>query len=210
MRTPAESTNGTDERLLIEAAQRDRSRFAELYERNVDRVYAYIAHSVRDRDVAEDLTAEVFHQALATLSRFQWQGVPFVAWLIGIAGNVIAGRRRVLATGPKEDGAEVLESLGGLGDLSGKGLGRNGNGNRQAALQVSPRDLQEVEQRATIAKLVATLPEDQRLVITRRFLEHRSIREIAQEMRRTEGAVKQLQFRALENLRTRIRSHRNV
>ncbi|MCI0351949.1 MAG: sigma-70 family RNA polymerase sigma factor [Acidobacteriales bacterium] len=206
MRAPAESTNGTDERLLIEAAQRDRSRFASLYEHNFDRVYAYIAHRVRDRDLAEDLTAEVFHQALATLSRFEWQGVPFVAWLLGIAAHVIAARWKAAKLRPQETAGLLAD----LSELSGTGTAGNGNGNGHAAMQVSPRDLQEVEQRATIAKLVATLPDDQRLVITRRFLEHRSIREIAQEMGRTEGAVKQLQFRALENLRTRIRSHRNV
>src|SRR2546423_9787492 len=64
------------ERLLIEAAQRDRSRFAELYEDNFERVYAFIARRVRDRDEAEDLTSEVFHQALANLARFEWRGVP--------------------------------------------------------------------------------------------------------------------------------------
>src|SRR2546428_10890821 len=67
------------ERLLIEAAQRDRSRFAELYEDNFERVYAFIARRVRDRDEAEDLTSEVFHQALANLARFEWRGGPLAA-----------------------------------------------------------------------------------------------------------------------------------
>src|SRR2546421_13033851 len=64
------------ERLLIEAAQRDPSRFAELYEDNFERVYAFIARRVRDRDEAEDLTSEVFHQALANRARFEWRGPP--------------------------------------------------------------------------------------------------------------------------------------
>jgi len=45
---------------------------------------------------------------------------------------------------------------------------------------------------------------DQRTVIVRRFIEQRSIREIAQELGRSEGAIKQLQLRALENLREKI------
>jgi DNA-directed RNA polymerase specialized sigma24 family protein len=53
-------------------------------------------------------------------------------------------------------------------------------------------------------QLVDRLPADQRCVIIRRLVEQRSTREIAGELRRTEGAVKQLQFRALENLRARI------
>src|SRR5437867_8402430 len=69
------------ERLLIEAAQRDPSRFAALYEDNFERVYAFVARRVRDRDEAEDLTSEVFHDALASIGRFEWRGVPFAAWL---------------------------------------------------------------------------------------------------------------------------------
>src|SRR6266550_3545624 len=82
------------ERLLIEAAQRDPSRFAELYEDNFERVYAFIARRVRDRDEAEDLTSEVFHQALANLARFEWRGVPFAAWLFRIAANHRPGETR--------------------------------------------------------------------------------------------------------------------
>ena len=75
----------TAERLLIEAAQRDRARFAELYEKNFERVYAYVAARVRDHDAAQDLTSDVFHSALAGLARFEWRGVPFAAWLLRIA-----------------------------------------------------------------------------------------------------------------------------
>ena len=56
-------------------------------------------------------------------------------------------------------------------------------------------------------QLVDRLPLDQRLVIVRRFVDQKSVREIAQELGRTEGAVKQLQFRALQTLRTRMRSN---
>lgn len=82
----------TDERLPIEAAQRDPRRFGELYENNFDRVYAFVASRVFDRTEAEDLTAEVFHQALANLAQFEWRGAPFVAWLLRIASNTIADR----------------------------------------------------------------------------------------------------------------------
>src|SRR2546430_3888385 len=77
------------ERLLIEAAHRDRSRFAELYEDNFERVYAFIARRVRDRDEAEDLTPEVFHQALANLARFEWRGAPLAPWGVQSAPHAI-------------------------------------------------------------------------------------------------------------------------
>src|ERR1700676_4071453 len=85
---------GGGERELIEAAQRDRSRFAELYENNFERVYAYVARRVRDRDEAQDLTADVFHSALANLAKFEWRGAPFSAWLYRIAANAIVDRSK--------------------------------------------------------------------------------------------------------------------
>jgi DNA-directed RNA polymerase specialized sigma24 family protein len=49
-----------DDRLQVEAAQRDPSGFADLYEQNFYRVYAYVVRRVGDRHQAEDLTADVF------------------------------------------------------------------------------------------------------------------------------------------------------
>lgn len=170
--------NVADERLLIEAAQQDPTRFAELYENNFHRVYAFVARRVRDRAEAEDLTAEVFHQALSNLGRFEWRGVPFAAWLLRIAANTLADRWQ-RASRVQEIPAETLESA-------------------------EPRADQEVERRAMLFQLVERLPEDQRLVIVKRFVEQKSVREIAQELGRSEGAVKQLQFRALQNLRSKV------
>jgi RNA polymerase sigma-70 factor (ECF subfamily) len=56
-------------------------------------------------------------------------------------------------------------------------------------------------------QLVETLPDDQRRVIIRRFVGQKSPRAIATELGRSEGAIKQLQLRALQNLREQIRSN---
>ncbi len=63
---------------------------------------------------------------------------------------------------------------------------------------------EEIEGRARLFRMVEQLPGEQRRVIFARFVEQRSIREIAQQLGRTEGAVKQLQFRALQKLRDRM------
>jgi len=164
------------ERLLIEAAQQDPRRFAELYEANFERVYAFIVRRVQDRAQAEDLTSEVFHHALENLSRFEWRGVPFAAWLYRIAANTIADSRR--HSHDRNTDAAALDDL----DTS---------------------NWREIERRASLYQLVSGLPEDQRRVIIQRFIEQKSIRDIAKEFGRSEGAIKQLQFRALESLRAR-------
>src|SRR5258708_20827007 len=94
---PAEKvrpTKTTDERLLIEGAQLDRARFADLYEHYFEVVYAYVGRRVKDRATTEDLTSEVFHKALASLPRYRWTGAPFAASLFRIASNLIADRSK--------------------------------------------------------------------------------------------------------------------
>ena len=164
----------SNEQLLIEAAQSDPARFAEVYEANFDRVYAFVARRTASRDEAQDVTAEVFQRALAGLANYKWQGKPFAAWCIGIARNVLASHSYQNAA---ED--EIFQELGADGNS---------------------------EQRAILTQLLESLPEDQKRVIVERFLEQKSIREIAQEIRRSEGAVKQLQLRGLRKLRDSLRS----
>src|SRR5690349_7793518 len=94
------SANDIDERSLVEVAQRDSSRFAEIYQRYFELVYAYVVRRVRDRAATEDLTSEVFRKALANLRRFKWTGAPFGAWLLRIASNVIADRAKKAAREP--------------------------------------------------------------------------------------------------------------
>ncbi len=170
-----------DDRLLVEAAQKDPSRFAELYELNFARVYAYIARRVGDRDAAQDLTSDVFHKALASIHAFEWRGVPFAGWLLRIAANMIVDRSK--------RGTKEITGQDGLADVPDLG---------------ARPELEEADQSAWLFRLVDQLPADQRRVIGMRFAEEKSIREIAQALGRSEGAVKQLQFRALQNLRSRM------
>src|SRR5215510_16230657 len=75
-------SDGTDERVLIEAAQRDPIRFAELYERNFGRVYTFIVRRTRERGEAEDLTLRVARSAplgLASADRAKGAGRPLAA-----------------------------------------------------------------------------------------------------------------------------------
>jgi RNA polymerase sigma-70 factor, ECF subfamily len=172
----------TSERLLIEAAQRDPSRFAELYELNFSRVYAYIARRIGNREDAQDLTAEVFRRALANLGKFEWRDVPFVVWLFKMAANAIANRWKLAARETRNPSPEVVQEI----------------------RAPERTDLEEIERHAQLFELVKRLPRDQRRVIELRFAEEKSIREIAQALQRTEGSIKQLQFRALETLRQRM------
>ena len=134
---------GEDELLLIEAAKADPQRFAELYERNFDRVYAFAARRTGSRGEAEDLTAEVFHHALANLGRFEWRGIPFLAWLLQIARNSLADRWQRAA---RERGEPAPDPDGIASDA-------------------------DADRRAVLSDLVRRLPDDQQQVVIARFVE---------------------------------------
>jgi RNA polymerase sigma-70 factor (ECF subfamily) len=165
-----------DDRALVEEAQRDPRRFTALYERNVDAVHAYVYRRVDNRADAEDVTSVVFQKAFAHLDRFEWRGVPFVAWLVRIAANELSSRGRrspVAVTSDLFDGVDA--------DVTA-----------------------EIDTALTLSRLVRDLPADQRRVVELRFTEDRSITDVAFLLGRSEGAVKQLQHRALQTLRARL------
>lgn len=162
-----------DDRLLIEAAQADPARFVELYDRYVDRVYAYVSRRTRNRAAAEDLTSQVFEHALSTIGRFEWRGIPVAAWLFRIAANALADHWKQIARDAHDLPSEVADAV----------------------------EAEEIDRRLALYQQVGRLPDAQRQVIELRFVAEKSIREVAAALGRSEGAIKQLQLRALENLR---------
>lgn len=169
--------------MLVEAAQADPSKFDALYELHFERIYFFIVGRVRDRSIAEDLTSEVFHKALANLSSYEWRGTPFGAWLFRIASNAIADQHK-RAGREQPAGEDELKE--------------------HEAQTISRKELEQVELQANLAGLVEKLPAVQRQVVRERFLEERSIKEIAKRLKKSEGAIKQLQFRALQTLREHV------
>lgn len=165
------SLESQHERKLVAAAQADPERFLDLYDSYFHRVWAYAIRRAPNRAEAEDVTSEVFRRALENLGAYEWRGVPFIAWLLRIAANVLIDRWQ--KTG-KESAGPLPETAGSHTDF---------------------------ERRAMLFQLVDRLPETQRRVIELRYVEQRSLLEIAAMLGKTEGAVKQLQRRALEHLR---------
>ena len=177
-----------EERRLVEAAQHDTALFGDVYEHYFEIVYAYVARRVRNRPEAEDMTAEVFRKALQSLPRFKWTGAPFAAWLCRIASNIIADRAKRVAREGNVPGDEDVREL--------------------RVPQPQQADLEQSERSAGVSRLVNELAEDQQRVLVMRFTEEKSIREIARTLGRSEGAIKQLQFRALQTLRTKLIGNR--
>jgi RNA polymerase sigma-70 factor (ECF subfamily) len=166
---------------LVDRAQAgDVAAFGELYDEYSVTVYRYVYARVSSAALAEDLTSETFVRALRALDSFRWQGRDFGAWLVTIARNLIAdhyksGRVRL----------EVVTDEIETHD-------RQTDGPEADVLAAATADL--------LREAVASLPDEQRECLTMRFFAGLSIAETARALERSEGAVKQLQLRAVRHL----------
>lgn len=178
---PDPSDESTRIRALVELAQGgDTEAFGQLYDRYVTGIFRYVYFRVGNTQLAEDLTAETFLRALRSLHTFQWKGKDFSAWLTTIARNLINDHfksRRVrseFSTDTFPDRADA------------------GRGPEEDVLaSLSNEELMHA---------VASLPDDQRDCVLMRFVQQLSIAETAQVLGRSEGAIKQLQLRAVRGL----------
>ena len=168
-----------EESLVQRAKQHDQQAFAQLYEGHFDKIYRYLVFKIGDETEAEDMTQQVFLNALQSISSFKWKGVSFSAWLFRIAHNQAVDflrRKTRRATVPLD------ESL--------------------AASDVDPQTA--AEQRFDIEQLILAarqLTKAQREVIALRFASDLSVADVAKVMDKSQGAVKALQHSAIVALR---------
>jgi RNA polymerase sigma-70 factor, ECF subfamily len=166
---------------LVELAQRgDAEAFGLLYERYVDVVYRYIYVRVGSAHLAEDLTSETFLRALRRMDSFSWQGRDIAAWFITIARNLITDNAKSARFRMEVTTADMLD----------------------ADQRVDAPDT-EVLQRLRDTRLleaVKGLKPEQAECVVLRFLQGLSLAETAKVLGKTEGAVKQLQLRAVRAL----------
>ncbi len=176
-----------DEESLVRRAQhRDQEAFAQLYEEHFDKIYRYVTFKIGNKTEAEDMTQQVFLNALQSISSFKWKGVPFSAWLFRIAHNQVVDyfRSKKRTTVPLDES-----------------LASNDNNPQLVA-----------EQRLDIEQLLLAtkqLTEAQREVISLRFAGELPIAQVAKTMGKSQGAVKALQHSAIVALRKTLRVTEN-
>ena len=175
-----------EESRLVEEAKKDPTTFGVLYERYVDRIYAYIYHRVGNAQDSEDLTARTFYRALEKLHTYEDRGLPFSAWLFRIAHNLVAnwhrdrGRRRFLSF-------DKLWSYSQDQELPEKWV-------------------EQEEANQALWEAIERLPTDRKNLLLYKFGSHLSNLEIGQMMNKSEGAIKSLYFRTLAALRKDMES----
>ncbi len=180
---PPESDDPERRRLhaLVDLATAgDAEAFGQLYDHYAPGVYRFILYRVGSRALAEDLTSETFMRALRSIQRFTWQGKDFGAWLTTIARNLV--------TDHFKSGRSRLEIVSD--DVPDR---------RSAIAQPETDVLSQLTNEALYAA-VRQLSDEQRDCVLMRFIQGLSIAETAAALGRSEGAVKQLQLRAVRAL----------
>jgi RNA polymerase sigma-70 factor (ECF subfamily) len=171
-------------RRLVERAQAgDRQALEELYLLHFDRIYSYLHMSVGNRHDAEDLTTQTFMKMLESIKQFHWQAAPFSAWLFRIAHNLAMDHFRASRRWHPEE--EVPEPAGETEPSA-----------EAAALQLIGRQ--------SMLELIEDLSQEQKQVLTLKFVFNLPNAEVATVLGKTEGAIKSLQHRALVSLQKQI------
>jgi RNA polymerase sigma-70 factor (ECF subfamily) len=166
--------------LVALAQQGDGEAFGQVYDAYVESVYRYLYYRVGSHALAEDLTSETFLRALRRINSFRWQGKDIGAWFTTIARNLVVDHVKSSRFKLEVSTADMLDADRGDDGIEAEVLGRL----QSAALLDAVRRLK---------------PEQQECVVLR-FLQGLSVAETAEVLGRSEGAVKQLQLRAVRAL----------
>ena len=170
--SPSNDLTVSDAELLARCRAGEVDAFEILYRQHSARIFALASRLAGSVDQGEDLLQEIFLQAYRKLDSFKGEAA-LGTWLYRLAANALTDRRRLTARDSAEPPPDVPD----------------------------PHESGEIERHAMLFQLVERLPDLQRQVIEMRFVDGRSIHEVATALDRSDGAIKQLQLRALDNLR---------
>jgi RNA polymerase sigma-70 factor (ECF subfamily) len=156
------------------------TRLRALYDHYVTGVFRFVYYRVGSQQLAEDLTSETFVRGLRAIQRFNWQGKDFGAWLTTIARNLIADHFK-----SSRSRLEVVSETIPEGKTHAPSP-------EQEVLSLISNEM--------LFAAVGSLPPEQRDCILMRFIQGLSIAQTAAALGRSEGAIKQLQLRAVRSL----------
>jgi RNA polymerase sigma-70 factor (ECF subfamily) len=164
--------------LLARARQFDTEALAQIHDSYYGPIFRYVAFRVSDRDSAEDLTSDVFMRFLSALRQRNPPSTTLRGWLYAVAANVVSDHLRKRYRAPQVELDEAIVSR-----------------------EAGPAEVVEAAlAREDLRQAMAGLTEEQQHVIALRFGHELPIQEVARTIGKTEGAVKQLQARAIAAL----------
>lgn len=175
-----------DEQELITRVKANKEVFLEIYDSHFRRIYNYVFYRMYNQIDTEDVTAQVFLSALENIDRYEHRNIPIIVWLYKIASNAVMDFYR-----KKGQTVEWKETTSDLKD----------NESSPEIVYIKKSEKEQLRQH------LQQLPAMQQQAVVLRYLHNLSYKEISEIMDKTEGAIKQLLHRGLNNLRERMVNH---
>ena len=183
-----------NEETLVRNIQRDPRRFGDLFEAFYKNIFGYVFRRTANYDVAKDIAAETFLKAYIGIDRFTWRNIPVQYWLYRIATNEINKYYRSRKYKP-DSLQRVQEEYGvDLTDYS----------NAESERIQLEEDLRKHREFVKIHELITTCDRKYQDVISLRYFEQKSIKDIAVILGKKEGTIKSLLSRGIEKLREHL------
>jgi len=185
--TPMSGTGGQVTPLVERAKDGDRAAFGQLVELFQESIFRMVYYRTRSRMDAEDLTQEIFVKAFKGLARLR-DPERFRTWLFRMAVNRVTDfyrKRRLLAVFKARDRDSEADP-------------------KEVERQQAPSALDDVikeEFWKHVTSFSNNLSRREKEVFFLRFMDHLSIREIAQVLDRSESAVKTHLYRGLKKFK---------
>lgn len=180
----------SEEKILIEEIKKDSSKFSIVFDKYYAVIFGYVVRRVADYDIAKDIASETFLKAFLNIGRFKWKGLSLSSWIYRIATNecLLYFRRSKY----KPDSLDKLVSSGNFNIPDPATMPKE-----KSAIE---KELQQHEDFIAIQKKIVQLPVPFQDVISLRYFEQKSIREIADILDKKEGTVKSLLSRGIKKL----------
>ena len=175
----ATSEDMLNEQVLVESARANPEQFKGLYNKYYERIFLYVWQRVDDKELAFDVTSQVFLKAMLNLHKYEFKGVPFASWLYRIAKSEVYTAFR-----QQQAKRTVNIDTAGLGEM-----------------MESMEDDKYAPYIDILKEAVTDLEEEDMQFIEMRFFEKRAFKEIAEILGITENNAKVKTYRILEKLK---------
>lgn len=171
-----------EQKIVKKAKDGEVEAFGLLYDHYLSKIYRFVLLKVSHREEAEDLTHQTFLKAWENINQYNFKGYSFGAWLYRIARNIIVDYYRA---GRSETSIESVSEIAVEGISMGDAVDK------------------KIEWESLV-KFIGRLKEMEQEVVIMRFVEDLPLKETAEAVNKSEGAVKLIQHRAMNNLKKMI------
>ena len=181
-----------DDKEIYDRIKSDKQNFAILYDQYFVPIKKYILRRIGNYDISCDVTAETFLKAYLKVNYFEYRGISYKVWLYRIATNEVNLFFRSKKYKP-------LNKIN-LEDFNNETLITS----QQEDKDIWEKELQDHHDFLKAQQVIKNLPIKYAEVLSLRYFEKASIKEIAEILDKPKGTIKSLCTRGLQKVKEKM------